>query len=88
MSRNQPWFGHRLFGAGLAPSSWQGWLSLLIYIVVLGWCVEALPGLIADPRLAGLARWAAPGLVTVAMLVLVWAKRDRSRPVGWRWGKR
>ena len=85
---SRAWFGHKRFGAGFNPKTWEGWLSTLTFVVVVAGGLK----LILD-RGAGLP---APGLIgtawvvatAVAFLVLVWIKRDRSKPVKFRWGFR
>ena len=31
----RPWFGPKRFGVGIRPQTWQGWLIVLFFLVVL-----------------------------------------------------
>ncbi len=82
MAGGKPWFGQKRYGMGLGPASWQGWLTLLAYIIVMGWTVEQ-----AQAVLGGGARtvWILLGVETLVLLVIIFLKGDR-RPWRWRWG--
>lgn len=34
-SSPKPWFGRKKFGWGWGPASWQGWLVMAAYVVVI-----------------------------------------------------
>jgi hypothetical protein len=83
---SRAWFGHKRFGAGFNPSTWEGWLALLVFVVVVPGgltfildhgAVLPAPGLLATAWVIA---------ATAAFLTLVWIKRDRSKPVKFRWG--
>jgi hypothetical protein len=36
-----PWFGPKLlFGAGISPHSWEGWLCTAVYIALIVLCIR------------------------------------------------
>lgn len=37
-----PWFGGKRFGRGFRPTSWQGWLTTFLYLVLLWSAATAL----------------------------------------------
>ena len=82
------WFGHKLFGAGFSPTTWQGWLSTLAFVVIVAGGMKLILDRGAAHPFVGLicAAWAI--LTTVGFLAFVWIKRDRSRPVKFRWGSK
>jgi len=76
------WFPAKRYGWGWgAPVTWQGWVVLLGYIVLL-----PLGGWYFRPRteLIGFLMYAA--LLTVVFVVIVAFKGEK--PLAWRWGKK
>ncbi|MFZ5748070.1 MAG: hypothetical protein ACOY45_10515 [Pseudomonadota bacterium] len=71
--RSGYWFAPKLFGLGATPVTWQGWLSLAVYVALF----YGLLHLTHDT----LVRIATMGPLTLAYLWLVWTKTDG----GWRW---
>ncbi len=59
------WFGPRKFGWGARPVTWQGWLSVAVYVGLLVLVTRFLD---IDTD----ARWTAIGLSTGALLALVY----------------
>jgi hypothetical protein len=35
MSEQRPWFGPKRVGYGLRPQTWQGWLIIALFVVVV-----------------------------------------------------
>ncbi|HEY3812338.1 MAG TPA: hypothetical protein VGL66_03870 [Caulobacteraceae bacterium] len=85
MATRNYWFGHKWLGAGLAPASWQGWLCLIVFIVVLGWTLTGVRTLAPDPATANAIALVLVLVETAVMFWIVWVKRDTSRVVRWRW---
>jgi hypothetical protein len=79
----RPWFGARKYGIGIGPKTAAGWVSILIYCVLMT----------AAPIAELVWRWpvwtvpVASGLFTLALIVLIILKRD-GEPLRWRWGGR
>lgn len=68
------WFGRKKIGIGWSPASWQGWLTLAVYVVVViaigrFFPVHTAPG----------SYYAAVGLATLALLVVAVATSRPSR---------
>lgn len=78
-SRKDPWFAPKRFGYGAGlPIAWQGWATVVAYIVTM-----VLAGLIMEGDRPEL-RPVAIGIMVVATIVFVLVARARTRG-GWRW---
>lgn len=77
------WFKRKLYGWGWTPVTWQGWATVLAYIVIL-----FAAGLTIDeastPRDVAFTFALPIALSTVAMMRICYAKGERPR---WQWGK-
>jgi len=69
------WFPTKRYGWGWGlPSAWQGWLVLLVFVVLLGGGFFLLPA-------AGFGVYVA--LLVVGLCGVCWLKGE---PPRWRWG--
>ncbi len=59
------WFGPKRIGFGVSPRSWQGWLVLAVYVLV----VAAL-GLLRPPDTNGVAFWSSVAGITLVVAVI------------------
>ncbi|MDD3607285.1 MAG: hypothetical protein PHQ20_00595 [Candidatus Moranbacteria bacterium] len=80
------WFKRKLYGWGWVPVRWQGWLVILLYILLILSLVltreEAIPG---NPDSgSNFLTFALPIIVLTALLIFVTYKKGE-KP-GWRWG--
>ncbi|MEG3179154.1 hypothetical protein [Sphingomonas sp. LT1P40] len=70
------WFARKLYGYGATPVTWQGWLSALVYLGIVGLAAWLAPttflkvGTIVP--------------ITTVYLYFVWTRTDGG--FGWRWG--
>jgi hypothetical protein len=73
------WFHAKRYGWGWGlPASWQGWVALGAYgVVVLG------PLLLGDDRGVALSI----GALIVATPVFLWVCYRKGEPTKWRWGR-
>ena len=65
-----PWFGRKLFGIGLAPVSWQGWLTTLVFVALVAADTAYFKN---DAR--GIAAFA---LLTAGLFVVIYLTMDRT----------
>lgn len=72
------WFVQRRYGYGGVPVTWQGWLSIVAYLAVVGLSAWYLP--------SETLRFTAFGLGTLAFLAVLAKKTDGG--LAWRWGRR
>jgi hypothetical protein len=70
---NKPWFGPKRIGFGISPKSWQGWLTIFVYIAV----VLATLRLLRTPHPA--ATTVVLVIATIALIVIMIAKGSTRR---------
>lgn len=75
------WFPSKRYGWGWGPpSSWQGWVVLVVYLGLLG-----LGVLLFRPHREPYYFLAYVGFLSVLLVAICWLKGE---PPKWRWGKR
>ncbi|MCA3699640.1 hypothetical protein [Phenylobacterium sp.] len=81
----KPWFGPRRFGFGVSPMNGQGWACIGLYILTMA----MIPSLMGREARGADALGILAALLgcTALLLVVVWLKMDRSKPLRWRWGE-
>lgn len=74
------WFPAKRYGWGWGfPSTWQGWVVLAVYFVLLGLGMWLLPPQ-AYPHYFGIYMVAISG-------ALLWVCKLKGEPPTWRWGQ-
>ena len=74
------WFKPKSMGYGATPSTWQGWASVLAFVVAVVVLSFAILG--STPGLGAIALWAAlVGPLTIGFAVFTRRKTDGE----WRW---
>ena len=66
------WFKNKTYGYGWVPASWEGWVILIIYIVLL-------TGFIINFKSNGVV----PAVILTIILLLICYKKGE--PLEWRW---
>jgi hypothetical protein len=78
--KKEYWFPAKRYGWGWGmPSTWQGWVTLTIYMILIAACAFLLP-----PAEKMALFWCLTGLFTLLLIVVCWVKGE---PPRWRWGK-
>lgn len=78
------WFRNKTYGWGWYPASWQGWVVLAVFILML--LVNAL-GLITTPEpTPSMLVWFFVREIVLIALVIVICYRTGEKP-RWQWGK-
>jgi len=73
------WFAAKSYGIGWSmPVTWQGWVTVLVYLVVLLAGLRMLSG--SSERAVFIV-----GLTALLVVVVAW---KGEKPVRWRWGRR
>jgi len=75
------WFKRKLYGWGWTPAKWQGWLVLVIGILI------ALAGFYIG-ELDDAPGAAALGILIMIILVITFSWWKGENPPRWQWGKR
>ncbi len=77
------WFKRKLYGWGWVPAKWQGWATLLVYIILaIGSALIIDGGTPSDEVPAAFI------IVLVALtLILVLISRKKGEKPKWQWGK-
>ena len=81
------WFKRKLYGWGWTPSSWQGWVSLIVYVVLISLIVMSREEYISGNDMSGsnFVTFALPiFLLTTFFIILLFKKGEKPR---WQWGK-
>ncbi len=74
---NKIWFRRKLYGWGWTPSSWEGWLVLLVWLIFFTFGVVKMDH-------EGLKNIAVIGLMTGLLIYVCYRKGEKPR---WQWGK-
>jgi hypothetical protein len=70
------WFVPKRYGYGATPSTWQGWLTTIVFVIAV----------MIDARIFdGIERWIGIAILLAVFVLLVYTKT--SGQWRWRWGK-
>ncbi|MGA8171387.1 MAG: hypothetical protein WB816_11255 [Methylocystis sp.] len=73
------WFPAKRYGWGWGlPITWEGWLTLVIFVVLI-----AAGGFIFPPKNAMAAYFIYIAILSLLLVVICWLKGE---PPRWRWG--
>ena len=70
-SMSRKWFGKKLFGAGIGPRTWEGWLATGVYLCSLLLVAELLDASFVTKFLIIV-------MLSAAFIGLIWLTYDRS----------
>ncbi len=80
---NRYWFRRKLFGWGWTPATWEGWLTLLVFVVAMVWNATRIDNAshsVSDTLLNLLPQTVV--LVAILIGVCFW----KGEPPKWQWG--
>ena len=80
------WFKAKRYGYGWYPSTWQGWLIMVAYIVVVITAAFATIDTKAKDALHGIGPFLAIDIFATTTLVIVASKFGEKAK--WRWGEK
>ena len=81
------WFKRRRFGWGWVPVTWQGWLSVIVFIgAAVGTAYAVLPPKPQQPTSGQLTVFL--GGLAVYILAIVFLGMTKGPVPHWRWGKK
>jgi uncharacterized membrane protein YhaH (DUF805 family) len=70
------WFKAKHYGWGWYPVTWQGWLVLTVFVVIIGYRSTTMLNIIIVPEFI---------VYTVILLIVCLLTGEKPR---WRWGKK
>ena len=78
------WFASKRYGYGWTPSTWQGWLCIAVYVVLMivtPVITEKFSQSEIEALLIAFPFWF---FFTVLLIIIAWKTGE---PARWRWGK-
>ncbi len=82
---NRYWFRQKSRGIGATPTTWEGWLASLVFLVVVLAMNGAIITLAPTNRVA--AAWFVGGVLIVIVLFCLFAAAKTEGGWRWRWGR-
>lgn len=79
---SDPWFGVKAYGIGVGPKSLAGWVSTILYCILM-------IGVPVAKQALNWPIWMIPiayALLTIVFFALLFMKGD-GKPWRWRWGR-
>lgn len=82
MHNNNIWFKAKRYGWGWAPSTWQGWVVLVVFLVLVIGNTQRLH--VGHATAVPVEFLIETGLLVGALIAICYWKGEKP---GWRWGK-
>jgi hypothetical protein len=79
------WFKRRRFGYGWTPVTWQGWLTIAVFLLVVFAGLLLIP---ANSKTPVIDMFIYLAFVALAILGLVYVATKKGPSPKWRWGKK
>ncbi len=73
------WFKRKLYGWGWIPARWEGWLTVLIFVIALVFVIQE----IATNPASRTVYWTTFVLLIILLILIGYKKGEKP---GWRWG--
>ncbi|MFA7654384.1 MAG: hypothetical protein WCX97_05140 [Candidatus Magasanikbacteria bacterium] len=79
---NKYWFKAKTYGYGWYPATWQAWIILLVYFLILGGLIYVFE--------TNIEKYLVSYLLAVFFLtgLLIYISYKKGEPAKWRWGKK
>ncbi len=85
MTKNKLWFKAKRYGWGWYPSSWEGWLVTILFILLVIYRANKV-SLMFDTESSFAFRYSFEILfMTIPLILICYLKGERPK---WRWGKK
>jgi hypothetical protein len=78
------WFRQKTHGFGATPTTWEGWLASLVFLVVVLGMNAAI--IVLAPTNRAAAAYFVAGVIIVIVLFCVFAAAKTEGGWRWRWG--
>ena len=76
MKNDKLWFRAKIYGWGWYPITWQGWLVILVWVILFAFIISNL-------RVNTLEYFVS---IIISVLVLIFVCYKKGEKPGWRWG--
>ena len=76
------WFKQRRYGMGATPTTWQGWVLMLVFLAFVIACMALV--LFAGAHNSPAGAIAALAVLLIAAIALIWVSWRKTEG-GWRW---
>jgi len=75
------WFKAKKYGFGWYPSTWQGWMVILIYVIIFSILVYIFE--------TNVEKYLIPYIISIIILslLLIYISYKKGEKAGWRWEK-
>ena len=83
--RDNYWFKAKKYGLGWKPASWQGWLVLAIFVVLMMVNAYRL-GIMSQSFQGNITGFLLENIVLIGILLMICMKTGEK--LKWRWGKK
>ncbi len=75
------WFAAKTYGYGWTPNTWQGWMVVLVYMIVV---IAGTLVSVDEDAITNLPLFLAS--LIIPTLLLVWISYKKGPKPSWRWG--
>ena len=82
MSMNKLWFKRKTYGFGWTPCSWQGWIVIVVYVVLLVLSFRLIDG-VQDSSSDTLINFAPRFILLTLVLIFICYKKGEKPK--WQW---
>ena len=76
------WFRAKTYGYGWYPVTWQGWLVILVYLMIFGALMYVF-----ETNIEKYSTFYFPSVFIITGL-LIYISYKKGEPTKWRWGKK
>lgn len=77
------WFKRKLYGWGWTPATWQGWLVILAYLVLIIAFARTAGKTVGKGSFSGF--WLSLVILTAALIFIAYLKGEKPH---WQWGSK
>lgn len=82
------WFKRKRYGYGWVPSTWQGWLVIVLYMFVVGLVSYLVLHDANESPITTVDLAFFYGTIIIAVAILLIVTRTKGPKPKWRWGKK
>ena len=80
---NKLWFKAKTYGWGWYPCTWQGWLVILLWVIIFSTGLTVFEKYFTESEIIYYFIF-----VTISVLILLYICYKKGEKPGWRWGNK